>query len=65
MKNTESQYINAGYRLEKAIIDGKPNTAIIARMQGIRVMLESEAINDHEDARRMIERGRQEARSEK
>jgi len=65
MKNTEASYINAGYRLEKAIIDGKPNTAIIARMQGIRVMLESEAINDHEDARRMIERGRQEARSEK
>jgi hypothetical protein len=64
MKNTESQYINAGYRLEKAIIDSKPDTAIIAKMQGIRLMLEAEAIDDHEEARRLVERGRQEARSE-
>jgi hypothetical protein len=64
MKNTESQYINAGYRLEKAIIDNKPDTAIIAKMQGIRLMLEAEAIDDHEEARRLVERGRQEARSE-
>jgi hypothetical protein len=65
MKNTEASYINAGYRLEKTIIDGKPNTAIIAKMQGIRLMLEAEAIDDHADARRLVERGRQEARSEK
>ena len=65
MKNTESQYINAGYRLEKTIIHGKPETAIIARMQSIRVMLEAEAIDEHQEARRLVERGRQEARSEK
>jgi hypothetical protein len=64
MKNTEASYINAGYRLEKSIIDGKPNTTIIAKMQGIRVMLEAEAIDDHEEARRLVERGRQEARDE-
>lgn len=64
MKNTESQYINAGYRLEKSIIDNKPDTAIIAKMQGIRLMLEAEAIDDHEEARRLVERGRQEARNE-
>jgi hypothetical protein len=64
MKNTEASYINAGYRLEKAIIDGKPDTAIIAKMQGIRLMLEAEAIDDQEEARRIVERGRQEARSE-
>jgi hypothetical protein len=33
-------------------------------MQGIRLMLEAEAIDDHEEARRLVERGRQEARSE-
>jgi hypothetical protein len=65
MKNTESQYINAGYRLEKAIIDNKPDTAIIAKMQGIRLMLEAEAIDEHEEARRLVERGRQEARNDR
>ncbi len=65
MKHTESQYINAGYRLEKAIIDNKPDTAIIAKMQGIRLMLEAEAIDDHEEARRLVERGRQEARNDR
>ena len=65
MKHTESQYINAGYRLERAIIDNKPDTAIIAKMQGIRLMLQSEAIDDQEEARRLVERGRQEARSGK
>jgi len=65
MKNTEASYINAGYRLERAIIDNKPDTAIIAKMQGIRLMLEAEAIDEHQEARRLVERGRQEARSEK
>jgi hypothetical protein len=64
MKNTEASYINAGYRLEQTIIHGKPETAIIARMQSIRVMLQSEAIGEQEEARRLVERGRQEARSE-
>lgn len=64
MKNSESQYINAGYRLERAIIANKSSSDIIAKMHGIRVMLEQEAIDDHEQARQLIERGRQEARSE-
>jgi hypothetical protein len=64
MKNTEASHINAGYRLEKTIIHGKFETAIIARMQSIRVMLQSEAIDDQEEARRLVERGRQEARNE-
>lgn len=64
MKKPEADYINAGYRLERAIIDNKPDTTIIAKMYGIRVMLEGEDINDHEQARQLIERGRQEARSE-
>lgn len=65
MKKTESEYINAGYRLERAIIDNKPDTTIIAKMHSIRVMLEGEDIKDHEQARQLVERGRQEARSEK
>lgn len=64
MKKTESEYINAGYRLERAIIANKPDTTIIAKMHSIRVMLEGEDINDHEQARQLVERGRQEARSE-
>jgi len=65
MKNTEASYINAGYRLEKAIIDGKTDTAIIAKMQNIRLMLEVEAIDEHQEARRLVERGRQEARNDR
>jgi hypothetical protein len=65
MKKPEADYINAGYRLEKAIIANKPDTDIIAKMHGIRVMLEAEDIEDHEQARQLVERGRQEARSEK
>lgn len=64
MKKPEADYINAGYRMERAIIANKPNTTIIAAMHGIRVMLEGEDINDHEQARQLVDRGRQEARSE-
>jgi hypothetical protein len=64
MKKPEADYINAGYRLERSIIAKKPDTTIIANMYGIRVMLEAEDINDHEQARQLVERGRQEARSE-
>jgi hypothetical protein len=64
MKKPEADYINAGYRLEKAIIANKKDTEVIAKMYGIRVMLEAEDINDHEQARQLVERGRQEARSE-
>ena len=64
MKKPEADYINAGYRMERAIIANKSSSDIIAKMHGIRVMLEAEDINDHEQARQLVERGRQEARSE-
>lgn len=58
MKHTEHAYIQAGYKYEKATT---PASAA-ARAQAIRVMLESEHITDHPEARRLIEQGRQEAR---
>lgn len=58
MKHTEHSYIEAGYKYEKAITPA----AAAARAQAIRVMLESEKIDDHAEARRLIEQGRQEAR---
>ena len=64
MKKPEADYINAGHRLERAIIANKSSSDIIAKMRGIRVMLEGEDIEDHEQARQLVERGRQEARSE-
>lgn len=58
MKHPENDYIQAGYRYERA---ASPNAAAAAA-QAIRVMLESERIDDHAEARRLIEQGRQEAR---
>ena len=58
MKHTEHDYIEAGYRVEKA----KTPSAYTAETQRIRVMLEAERIDDHAEARRLIETGRQEAR---
>jgi len=60
MKHAQADYINAGYRYEKA------NSADKARAvaEGIRKMLQEEAIVDHVDARYCVERGRQEARQE-
>lgn len=55
MKHTEHEYINAGYRMERGTLS----------MSTVRHMLESERIDDREEARRLIERGRQEAREEK
>ena len=58
MKHTEHEYIQAGYRYEQATTPA----AAAARAQVIRVMLEAELIDDHADARALIEQGRQEAR---
>jgi hypothetical protein len=60
MKHAQADYINAGYKYEKA------NSADRARAiaSDIRRMLEEEAIVDHVDARYLVERGRQEARQE-
>ena len=58
MNHPEADYIQAGYKYEKAITPA----AAAARAQAIRVMLESEDIDDHAEARRLIEQGRREAR---
>ena len=58
MKHTEHAYIEAGRAYERA----QTPSASAAKAQIIRVMLESEHIDDHAEARRLIEQGRQEAR---
>ena len=57
MNHTESQYIEAGHRYERA---APQRAASIA--EHIRHMLESEHITDKPEARRLIEQGRAEAR---
>ena len=58
MKHAQADYINAGYRYEKA------NSADKARAvaEGIRKMLQEEHHTDLSDARYFVERGRKEAR---
>ena len=58
MKNTEFQYINAGYRYEKATSLDKAR----AVAQEIRVLLSGENPKDVTEARSLIEKGRAEAR---
>ena len=58
MTHTEAEYINAGYRYEKA--DNPAATR--ARAEVIRKMLSGEAVKDLPDARQYINQGRQEAR---
>jgi len=60
MKHAQADYINAGYKYEKATSADKAR----AVAEGIRKMLEEENINDHTDARYLVERGRKEARQE-
>lgn len=62
MKHTEHQYIDLGYRFEKASAMS-PSWAMSLASQ-IRHLLESERIPDRTEARFLIERGRQEARSQ-
>ena len=58
MKHAQADYINAGYKYEKA----KSADGARAVAEGIRKMLQEERIEDHADARYFVERGRQEAR---
>jgi len=58
MKNTESQYINAGYRYEKATSLDKAR----AVAQEIRALLSGENPKDVTEARFLIDKGREEAR---
>ena len=59
MKHTESAYIEAGHRYERARGPGQ----VAAASQAIRVLLEAEKPHDQTEARHLIERGRQEARA--
>lgn len=56
---TESEYINAGHRYERA---QTPDSGR-ARAEAIRAMLARENPKDHPEARALIERGRAEARA--
>lgn len=58
MKHTENDYIQAGYRYEKAAtVNGA-----IAQASRMRLMIESEHPDEQAEARRLIEQGIQEAR---
>jgi hypothetical protein len=59
MKHPEADYINAGHRYERA----RSPAQVAAASQAIRVLLETEKPHDQTEARHLIERGRQEARS--
>jgi len=58
MKHAENDYIQAGYRYERA---PTPNAAI-AEASRMRVMIESEHPTDQAEARRLIALGIDEAR---
>ncbi len=58
MKHAQADYINAGYRYEKATSADRAR----AVAETIRHMLKQENLEDQQDARYFIERGRQEAR---
>ena len=58
MKHPQADYINAGYKYEKA--DNANKARAMAEI--IRNMLQEEHITDQTDARYLVERGRKEAR---
>ena len=58
MKHAQADYINAGYKYEKASSADKAR----AVAESIRKMLQEEHITDQTDARYFVERGRKEAR---
>jgi len=58
MKHPENEYIQAGYKFERATA---ANDAI-AQAQRLRLMLEDEHLDEHAEGRRLFDIGRQEAR---
>jgi len=58
MKHTENDYIQAGYRYEKA----KGADQARARAEILRQMIESERIDERAHARYLVEQGRKDAR---
>ena len=59
MKHPQAEYINLGFKYEKAT---NANSAR-AVAETLRHMIQSEHITEQQDARYFIERGRQEART--
>ena len=59
MKHTEHAYIEAGNRYERASTPGQ----VAAASKIIRTLLEAEKPHDQTEARHLIDRGRQEART--
>lgn len=59
MKHPQAEYINLGYKYEKATSADKAR----AVAETLRHMIQSEHITEQTDARYFIERGRQEART--
>ena len=59
MKHAEVQYISLGFKYERA----KSVESGTATAQAIRRLLESETIEDRTEARHLVERGRQEAKT--
>jgi hypothetical protein len=57
---TDAQYMDLGYRYEKAKTAG----AAQAVAQAIRKAVEAEKVEDRAEARYFVDRGRQEARME-
>ena len=60
MKHSEHQYLELGYRFERA--GAQPRAKSVAAE--IRALLESETVEDRVEARFLVERGRQEARTQ-
>lgn len=58
MRHAESQYINLGFKYERAQTPASGQ----AVAQAIRTLLEAERIDDRAEARYLVDRGRQEAR---
>lgn len=61
MNHAESDYVNAGFKYERA----QSLDAARAQAQRIRAMLTSESVDDQTEARALIEQGRAEARRRK
>ena len=59
MRNPEAHYITAGARYERASTPAQ----VAAASQIIRTLLEAEKPHDQTEGRRLIEQGRQEART--
>lgn len=58
VKFTEAEYLNLGYQFEKALNTSRERQILVT----LREKIEQEDIEDRGEARRLVGRGRQEAR---